>query len=72
VLSPLEHRLDPDRPNPSLVHRRAGVGPPTVGIPRAESHREYQARYIGEVRRRDARSPEAVVEIHHPAGRALV
>jgi hypothetical protein len=25
----------------------------------------YQARCIGEVRRRDARSPEAEVEIHH-------
>src|ERR1700722_5675369 len=37
VLSVFEHRLD--RPNLSLVHRRAGVGPPTVGIPRAQSHR---------------------------------
>jgi hypothetical protein len=37
VLSAFEHRLD--RPNLSLVHRRPGVGPPTVGIPRAESHR---------------------------------
>lgn len=54
-----------DRPNLSLVHRRARVGPPTVGIPRAENHRAgIQARYIGEVRHRDARSPEEV-EIHH-------
>ena len=53
--------------NLSLVRRRAGVGPPTVGIPRAESiELVYQARYIGEVRHRDARSPEAVeVEIHY-------
>ena len=26
--------------NLSLVHRRAGVGPPTVGISRAENHRD--------------------------------
>jgi hypothetical protein len=79
VLSAFEHRLDRTARNLSLVHRRAGVGPPTVRdnrVPRA-IELVYQARYIGEVRHRDARSPEAVPRsrstTRRPApGRALV
>jgi hypothetical protein len=40
--------------NLSLVRRRAGVGPPTVGIPVPRAiELVYQARYIGEVRHRE-------------------
>jgi hypothetical protein len=42
VLSAFEHRLDRIRPNLSLVHRRPGVGPPTVGIPRAEVEIQHE------------------------------
>ncbi len=50
-----------DRPNLSLVHRRPESDrlPWGYRVPRA-IELVFQARYISEVRHRDARSPEAV------------